>query len=308
MHRSSSRGLKPKTALRIANPPGLRQTSTATFDAGTPTPTPQSSMQQQHQRQPQQQQHIYHQTQPPQTSYSAFAYHVPVISSDFGAAAAGALPSPPYVCSPQQSTADLGGYALSPPPDSSATFPLQIVNEQGFGQGRAPPVRSASNGSSWSAGSSGGGGSGAQTERTHVTSGVSDFFTYPTTPSPLCKKRKTKQKKNIIAIYPTFPPLNPHPFPPPAIFQPHHLRPPSQPQTTLTPNAASPRPKPRRPTRLPRAQGAARQRPRGAAARSERPLRPPGAVARPAQRGVREAAADHRTAHNFLVVILTRIR
>lgn len=132
------------------------------------------------QRQPQHQppQHLYHRQPQAPSSYATFAYHqLPVTPGDFGPAddgsggvvAAGALPSPPYMCSPQQSNADLG-YSLSP---ESATFPLHIVNEQGFGQGRAP-VRSASNGSTWSAGSSAAGGSaGVQPDRTHVTSGVS---------------------------------------------------------------------------------------------------------------------------------------
>ncbi|GME38591.1 Basic-leucine zipper (bZIP) transcription factor [Neofusicoccum parvum] len=124
-------------------------------------------------------------TQPPATYYeytpdltsipSLSASPLPVTPGDFGPSddgsggvvTAGALPSPPYMCSPQQSNADLG-YSLSP---ESATFPLHIVNEQGFGQGRAP-VRSASNGSTWSAGSSAAGGSaGVQPDRTHVTSG-----------------------------------------------------------------------------------------------------------------------------------------
>lgn len=148
-------------------------TSTATFDAGTPTPAPQP-MQRQPQHQPPQ--HLYHRQPQAPSSYATFAYHqLPVTPGDFGPAddgsggvvAAGALPSPPYMCSPQQSNADLG-YSLSP---ESATFPLHIVNEQGFGQGRAP-VRSASNGSTWSAGSSAAGGSaGVQPDRTHVTSG-----------------------------------------------------------------------------------------------------------------------------------------
>lgn len=148
------------------------------------------------------------QAQPPHAStyHSAFSYAttgLPVTPTEFGSAddaaaaitaagpAAGGLPSPPYVCSPQQNHTDLGAYAagaLETGVSSAATtttFPLQIVNEQGFGHGRMPPARSASNGSTWSVGSGSrsigggsgnGGGGGAATanvERTHVTSGVS---------------------------------------------------------------------------------------------------------------------------------------
>ncbi|KAK7706135.1 hypothetical protein SLS57_009787 [Botryosphaeria dothidea] len=170
------------TTPDLASIPSLSAspTSTATFDAaGTPTPTPQAQSQpMQRQQQQQQQQHYHHQNQPTttyhQSSASHFAYALPVTPNDFGsvdaAVAASALPSPPYVCSPQQSHADLYGI----PASSEAFPPLQIVNEQvgGFGSaqqgGRAPPVRSASNGSTWSAGSASGG---VQAERTHVTSG-----------------------------------------------------------------------------------------------------------------------------------------
>ena len=116
------------------------------------------------------------QAQPPHAStyHSAFSYAttgLPVTPTEFGSAddaaaaitaagpAAGGLPSPPYVCSPQQNHTDLGAYAagaLETGVSSAATtttFPLQIVNEQGFGHGRMPPARSASNGSTWSVGS-----------------------------------------------------------------------------------------------------------------------------------------------------------
>ncbi|KAB2580156.1 Basic-leucine zipper (bZIP) transcription factor [Lasiodiplodia theobromae] len=181
-------------------------TSTATFDAaGTPTPVPQQSQQMQHHQTLSYHQHNT-QAQPPHAStyHSAFSYAttgLPVTPTEFGSAddaaaaitaagpAAGGLPSPPYVCSPQQNHTDLGAYAagaLETGVSSAATtttFPLQIVNEQGFGHGRMPPARSASNGSTWSVGSGSrsigggsgnGGGGGAATanvERTHVTSG-----------------------------------------------------------------------------------------------------------------------------------------
>ncbi|KAL1640712.1 hypothetical protein SLS58_006726 [Diplodia intermedia] len=151
----------------------------------------------------------YHQHNPQAQSRHAPSYHspfayattgLPVTPTEFSSAdeaaaaaaaaaaagaAAGGLPSPPYVCSPQQNHADLGTYAtgglengVSATTATTTTFPLQIVNEQGFGHGRMPPDRSASNGSTWSVGSGsgsiGGGGGGAATanvERTHVTSG-----------------------------------------------------------------------------------------------------------------------------------------
>ncbi|OJD39016.1 basic-leucine zipper transcription factor [Diplodia corticola] len=186
-------------------------TSTATFDAaGTPTPAPQQPQQMQHPQQHQQplsyhQRNTQSQPRHAPSYHSQFAYAttgVPATPTEFSSAeeaaaaaavaagaAAGGLPSPPYVCSPQQNHADLGAYATGGletletgvSTTSTTTFPLQIVNEQGFGHGhgRMPPDRSASNGSTWSVGSGngsiGGGGGGAATanvERTHVTSGM----------------------------------------------------------------------------------------------------------------------------------------